>query len=106
MSCSVCAGLRQYGYNLLYGIDVGFNILTGGGRRQTFSARLGRAELAGKPWARGFCRVLSWVFREENHCVRYIVPGDNEGEVVDLDGEVDTLSPEDRFRYLDNGGQP
>lgn len=79
----------DWGYNLARWLDQGFNALTGGDPRQTFSSRLGRAEIAGKPWASVACRVLGWLWRDPLHCLGAIRERDNEMEVIDIDGPND-----------------
>lgn len=83
MTCAIC----RYTYNILVWLDAGLNTLTGGAPLQTVSSRLGHAKLAGKYWAIAFCKVLNWVFRESDHCVAAIRPQDEEGEIIDLDGQ-------------------
>jgi len=89
MACRICLYVK----NNALALDQGLNALIGGSPRQTISSRLGRAELAGKGWAAAFCRVLSWVFRENGHCRNAIIEDDLIGELLDLDGDGGPMSP-------------
>lgn len=56
---------KTYLSNLGWALDIGINVLTGGGR-ETVSARLGRGKLKENPVAITTCRVLDRI--DPGHC--------------------------------------
>lgn len=87
MACRLCAGLSQYVYNVLVGLDCLTNAVLGGGPHETMSSRLGRAERHGSRFARAACRLIGWVSGRPDHC-RWAIRGDaapdQAGEIVEL----------------------
>lgn len=58
----------------LVAFDQMVNTVFGGHEDETISSRLGRHVVEGEGWARAVCAVVSWVLRDENHCVKSIEP--------------------------------
>ncbi len=84
MACPICRFLGAYAYNWARLLDQAANTLIGGDPRQTVSARLGRAEQNGKMWAARICKVISFAFREKDHCLLSVIEDDNRYEVIRL----------------------
>lgn len=107
MSCYLCAGAKAVAFKAALALDKLANFLTGGDPGQTVSSRLGRAELAGSRWAAALCRGISWAFREPDHCILAVRPGDNARELVDIDGADGTVAAVlDAFHAVDTMGLP
>jgi len=75
MTCRPC----RYIYNVLLAVDQLASALVGGDPDETLSSRFGRAQRAGKRWAKVVCRVLDVV--HPGHCEWAIEHDEGRAEV-------------------------
>lgn len=60
----------SYLFRVVLSLDRFLNALLGGHHLETISGRLGKAELDGNKKACWFCKILSLVLIDHNHCVK------------------------------------
>ena len=81
--CKGCAGeltpLMQYVFNIGTILSQSWSAVLGGDPDETVSSRVGKAERAGKWWAKHIASpILDFMFQEKNHAINAIE--DNEGK--------------------------
>lgn len=75
---------RQYIYNIAVTISQIFSAVLGGDPDETTSSRVGKAQKAGKWWAIHLAGpVLDLFFREKDHAIKSIEPGEGAKQVWD-----------------------
>jgi len=111
--CIYCKKIKLYFFGIAYSLDQLLNTVLGGNPDQTVSGRLGLLELEGSKFAKYFCKGLSFVFREENHCINSIEADrmgfqpfyfENEKKAIEdykkrINDKFDSEDPNQRSRY-------
>ena len=62
--------LKEYLFNVALALDRFIMTLFGGHHLDTISGQLGKREVDGCKCSCLLCKILSFVFRDENHCVK------------------------------------
>lgn len=66
--------LGRFYVNILYCLDVLGNVITLGDARETISSVLGKMEQDGCRTCKVFCKFLSFIFNDPDHCRNSILP--------------------------------
>ena len=69
-SCNTCLRIRLYLFNVAVAFDRLLNALLNGNPDHTVSARLGFHQIRGSRVAHWLCGILSFIFREDAHCIK------------------------------------
>jgi hypothetical protein len=70
MLCQALAGSPERAMSMAVAFDESGNALFGGDPRQTISTRVGKALVAGEPWAKFVAPVIDFFFGE-GHCLAH-----------------------------------
>lgn len=83
MTCTICAGVGQFGLNLAEIADRVLNTLLLGNPTETVSRRTARARRAGERWAKVACKCLSALFwfMHRDHCTWALEAGSDAKEI-------------------------
>lgn len=74
----------QYVYNLLLHGSQTLSVILGGDPDESVSSRLGKAQKAGKKWARNYaCPFVDFITNEKDHCEKAIETDEGQKQIWD-----------------------